>query len=342
MRRNSDQNSDHRPKAEDATVSWDKLDDHGIDLSLTEENGPLARLARAHTCLLSMVDILSEEQSLIVAVDPSGFPIVQMKLVRPQDLPRALVVGRHPRCTLSVPDDASLSLRHFLLTLWPGQGPSRIGGVDLGGRSGIVIPDGRRVSGFFAHDHLAITLGKTCLYVIPGGRCGRQLLEQCELQKSGSRSPFRTSINVHPTSDVTAPGARLTPELGVTHVGGYRAVERYINPVPRGTLRLCSTQYSNGREQIRDLAINDEQIRRGLLIGRYSDRCTLAGEGRNLSRVHALICEENSDSLLVYDLASTNGVRPMGQFDGPSHAVVRITPTQTCMLGHFELSWRPT
>ncbi|MCA9696183.1 MAG: FHA domain-containing protein, partial [Myxococcales bacterium] len=72
-----------------------------------------------------------------------------------------------------------------------------------------------------------------------------------------------------------------------------------------------------------------------------SDRCSLAGSGRNLSRVHALVTEEGPHSLLVYDLASTNGVRPAGQSEGPSHPVVRMTPDDPCLLGHFELSWVP-
>ena len=47
--------------------------------------------------------------------------------------------------------------------------------------------------------------------------------------------------------------------------------------------------------------------------------------------------EEAPRSLLVYDLASTNGVRPAGMTEGPSHAVVRLTEDSPVMLGHFEL-----
>ena len=52
----------------------------------------------------------------------------------------------------------------------------------------------------------------------------------------------------------------------------------------------------------------------------------VVAHGRNLSRVHALVSEEAPRSLLVYDLASTNGVRPAGMTEGPSHAVVRWAP----------------
>ena len=93
--------------------------------------------------------------------------------------------------------------------------------------------------------------------------------------------------------------------------------------------------------EVPDAAGPGRQLQRGLLIGRYSDRCSLAGHGRNLSRVHALVSEEAPRSLLVYDLASTNGVRPAGMTEGPSHAVVRLTEDAPVMLGHFELAWVP-
>ena len=57
--------------------------------------------------------------------------------------------------------------------------------------------------------------------------------------------------------------------------------------------------------------------------------------------MHALVAEEGLHSLLVYDLASTNGVRPGHDTDGPSHSVVRLRHNEPVMLGHFELSWTP-
>ena len=50
---------------------------------------------------------------------------------------------------------------------------------------------------------------------------------------------------------------------------------------------------------------------------------------------------ESPNNLLVYDLASTNGVRPIDDPEGPSRRVVRLTPDAPCLLGHFELSWSP-
>ncbi|MBL4684076.1 MAG: FHA domain-containing protein, partial [Nannocystaceae bacterium] len=148
-------------------------------------------------------------------------------------------------------------------------------------------------------------------------------------------------------------GVRLatsaTSEPGVAHIGvdepreygGYRGLDVDARPQPRGVLRLRSTKPSGRGEEVRELELDSRQLQRGLLIGRYSDRCSLAGHGRNLSRVHALVSEEAPRSLLVYDLASTNGVRPSGMTEGPSHAVVRLTEDTPVMLGHFELAWVP-
>ena len=123
--------------------------------------------------------------------------------------------------------------------------------------------------------------------------------------------------------------------------GGYRGLDLEARPQPRGVLRLRSTKPSGRGDEVRELDLDSRQLQRGLLIGRYSDRCSLAGHGRNLSRVHALVTEEAPRSLLVYDLASTNGVRPAGMTEGPSHAVVRLTEDSPVMLGHFELAWVP-
>ena len=42
--------------------------------------------------------------------------------------PHALVFGRHNRCSLAIPHDTRVSLRHILLTAWPGQGALRLRG----------------------------------------------------------------------------------------------------------------------------------------------------------------------------------------------------------------------
>jgi hypothetical protein len=267
-------------------------------------------------------------------------------LERPRDLPHAIVIGRHNRCALAIPGDSRVSLRHLLLTVWPGQGPLRFRGYDLGGRAGVLLADGKRVPGFSAHGQVALAFGRTSLFVLPGGDAGRTLLEGDEADS------FRRLTGL----DTTGGGHRLAisamAEPGVAEIGGYRPVDVEARPESRGVLRLRSTKTDRGRAtnrgrrredsgQIRELEIDSEQLQRGLLIGRYSDRCSLAGQGRNLSRVHALVTEEGPSSLLVYDLASTNGVRPAGQSDGPSHSVVRMTPDDPCMLGHFELSWTP-
>ena len=174
--------------------------------------------------------------------------------------------------------------------------------------------------------------------MLPGGPAGLALLEGTTDQAFQRL----TGIDRH------GGGIRLaisaTAEPSVAQLGGYRPIDVDARPQPRGVLRLRSLKSAKsqrGGEVTRELDIDSEQLQRGLLIGRYSDRCSLAGSGRNLSRVHALVTEEGPNSLLVYDLASTNGVRPGHETEGPSHAVVRLHHNEPVMLGHFELSWTP-
>jgi hypothetical protein len=291
--------------------------------------------ARARPILTALVAGIPDGDALIVATDRNGFPVAQRILQAPNDLPRAVVIGRHNRCALAVPNDSRVSLRHILLTAWPGQGPTRIRGYDLGGRAGVMLADGKRVPGFSAQGQVALTFGRTALFMVPGGTAGTEILI------GEDEESFRKLTGLDPTGQGHRLATSAMAEPGVAELGGYRPMHVDAPPEPRGVLRLRGTKPGRGDEEAKELEIDSEQLQRGLLIGRYSDRCSLAGHGRNLSRVHALVTEEGPNSLLVYDLASTNGVRPGGQTEGPSHAVVRLTPDEPCMLGHFELAWDP-
>ena len=310
-------------------------------------SSPTAQLAacfeRARPVLKALVAGVEAGDALVVATDRKGFPVAQRVLRRPRDLPRALVIGRHNRCALSIPNDNRVSLRHVLLTAWPGDGPIRYRGYDLGGRAGVLLADGKRVPGFSFQGHGLISLGRTVVFVAPGGELGVGLLEGTE------EEAFRNLTGLEPGGSGVRLAMSAAAEPGVAHIGGdepreyggYRGLDLDARPQPRGVLRLRSTKPSGRGEEVRELELDSRQLQRGLLIGRYSDRCSLAGHGRNLSRVHALVSEEAPRSLLVYDLASTNGVRPAGMTEGPSHAVVRLTEDSPVMLGHFELAWVP-
>ena len=302
-----------------------------------DSSSPTALLAgcfeRARPVLKALVAGVEAGDSLVVATDRKGFPVAQ----------RVLVIGRHNRCALSIPNDNRVSLRHVLLTAWPGDGPIRFRGYDLGGRAGVLLADGKRVPGFSFSGHGLISLGRTVVFVVPGSEEGVALLEGDEGQA------FENLTGLDATGKGVRLAASAAAEPGVAHIGGdeprefggYRGLDMDARPQPRGVLRLRSTKPAGRGEEVRELDLDSRQLQRGLLIGRYSDRCSLAGHGRNLSRVHALVSEEAPRSLLVYDLASTNGVRPSGMTEGPSHAVVRLTEDSPVMLGHFELAWVP-
>lgn len=297
----------------------------------------LQAFKRAHAVLQALVGNTRDGETLIVATDASGFPVAQRVIRRPDGLPHAIVVGRHNRCTLNIPNDSRVSLRHILLTAWPGQGSLRLRGYDLGGRAGIVLADGKRVPGFSALGHVALSFGRTAMFVLPGGKVGLDLLA------GDAPEAFERLTGLDPRGGGVRLALSAMAEPSVAQIGGYRPIDVDQKPASRGLLRLRSLQSRTGKggDNVRELDVDSEQLQRGLLIGRYSDRCSLAGSGRNLSRVHALVAEEGPTSLLVYDLASTNGVRPGHETDGPSHAVVRLREGEPVMLGHFELSWAP-
>jgi len=302
---------------------------------LTQPTNALAEnFGKAAPILNALVSGTPEGDTLIVATDQNGFPVAQRVARRPRDLPHALVVGRHNRCALSTPADNRVSLRHLVLTIWPGQPPTLLRGYDLGGRAGVLLADGKRVPGFSAHGHVALGFGRTALYVVPGGQIGTDLL------RGKPEDAFMRMTGISAEGDGQRLALSATEEPGVAAIGGYRPVDVAAGE-PRGYLQLRSTKTGHENDSVRELEVDSDQLQRGLLIGRYSDRCSLAGAGRNLSRVHALVTEEGPSSLLVYDLASTNGVRPGTLRDGPSHPVVRMTAQEPCMLGHFELSWVP-
>lgn len=285
--------------------------------------------------LRAMAQAVAVGDAFVAVMGRDGFPACQTRVSRPTDLPAALVIGRHNRCALSVSRDPRVSLRHLLLTIWPGRGPLRMRGYDLGGRGGVLLADQKRVPGFSAHGQIALTLGDSALYVLPGGEEAQELLDG-DLEQA-----YRRLTGLDPSGSGSRLAVSAMAKPGVAQIGGYRPVDVDVQPESRGRLTLRNTKRRNGEEESKDLEVDDDQLDRGLLIGRYSDRCSLAGQGRNLSRVHALVSEEGAESLLVYDLASTNGVRPHGVTEGPSHTVVRMTPEQACMLGHFELAWSP-
>jgi hypothetical protein len=217
----------------------------------------------------------------------------------------------------------------------------RARGYDLGGRAGVLLANGRRVPGFTFQGHGLLSLGRTVVFMLPGGRTGTSLLDGDTVEAFRRVTGFDPSGSGRMSMDAMVEPGIVQLDSGEREYGGYRGLDVSARPEPRGVLRLRSAKHGRGQE-VRELSLDSRQLQRGLLIGRYSDRCSLAVQGRNLSRVHALVAEESRNSLLVYDLASTNGVRPAGITEGPSHSVVRLTEQTPVMLGHFELGWVPS
>lgn len=284
--------------------------------------------------LRALVGGTHQEEALIVAVDPSGFPLSQTRVPRPSDLPSAIVVGRHHRCDLVVPGGSDLGLRHFLFIVLAGRGELRLRCVDLCRRAETQQVRPTSGASLSALGHLTLSVGPVSFYLLPGGEPGIELLQ-------GEAPGVLSNLRNNPTIDR---GAKFRPRSNTGRhpqsLGGYRS-DAQATPRTQGILRLRGDCDERGRVPHRDIELRPENLAQGLIIGRHGERCTLAGEARNLSRMHALVYEEDENALLIFDLASTNGVRPKAQAQGPSHRVVRVTPSSGCLLGQFHLDWLP-
>lgn len=294
---------------------------------------------RAKAVLGALVGNMAPGESLVVVTNDLGFPVAQRSVRRPDNLPHALVFGRHNRCSLAIPHDTRVSLRHILVTAWPGQGALRLRGYDLGGRAGIVLADGKRVPGFSALGHVALSFGHTGLFVLPGGPAGLALLEGTTDQA------FQRLTGIDRHGGGIRLAIRRPPSPASPSSGGYRPidVQRPAAAARRPAAALAQVGEVPARRRGHPRARHRQRAAATRTPHRSLQRSLLARRLRPqpVTESTPSLPRRALNSLLVYDLASTNGVRPGHETEGPSHAVVRLRHNEPVMLGHFELSWTP-
>ncbi|MDB4933977.1 MAG: hypothetical protein JWP87_949 [Labilithrix sp.] len=223
------------------------------------------------------------------------------------------VVGRHTQCSVVLPDDPFVALRHVLVrsVALPAGGVA-VRMLDLHTGIGFVLPDGSRHTSIFAEGPIAVGLGEYALVALPNESKGDELPGEMpapvvdmpsdvrdQLQKLAvAMSPYRVNARpVNRTSRITlmpSPvmvGEPLPPSLGRLANGG----------------RYALTLARRGRSAT--VMIADEDLARGVVIGR-SEKCHTEMLRRitdeNTSRVHILVLREGS-VIYAYDLASTQG-----------------------------------
>lgn len=223
------------------------------------------------------------------------------------------VVGRHTRCSIVLPDDPFVALRHVLVrSVELPSGGVALRVLDLHTGLGFGLPDGSRHSSIFAEGPLAIAVGEYALVALPTETRGDELpgelpapvmeapphaREQLEALAS-AMSPYRINArSSNRTSRVTLMprpvmiGEAMPPNLGRLAAGGHYAL----------------TLARAGRSAT--VTLSEEDIARGVMIGR-SEKCHTEMLRRvtdeNTSRTHVLILREG-EAVTAYNLASTHG-----------------------------------
>jgi hypothetical protein len=249
------------------------------------------------------------------------------------------VVGRHTQCSVVLPDDPFVALRHVLVrSISLPAGGLALRMLDLHTGMGFVLPDGSTRTAIFAEGPIAVGVGEYALVALPTESKGDELPGEMpapvvdmpsavrdQLQALAvAMSPYRVNARpVNRTSRITlmpSPvmvGEPLPPSLDRLASGG-----RHALTLARGS-RSATVQ------------ITEEDLARGVVIGR-SEKChsemlrRITAEGT--SRVHVLVLREGS-TIYAYDLASTQGTYVNGM---PARRVVLSATGASVTMGRGE------
>lgn len=227
-----------------------------------------------------------------------------------------LIVGRHTRCDVVLPNDPDLSLRHLLIVPEGGHEP-RLRLVDLRAAMPMYTTIERPARSLTVEGPFAVRLGT---YVLGGFRVG-----------IGAEPP-PASLPAMESFEAASASEHSRKAGGSTRVGfddsPYRGVRRstIITSLPRPlTLVEASDAPSAGpamatlvgrREgQTARVPLREEDLRRGVLVGR-AEKCLDQGlklvMTMQISRVHAVLLLDDRNTVWLYDAGSTNGTLVTG------------------------------
>lgn len=258
------------------------------------------------------------------------------------------VVGRHTQCSVVLPDDPFVALRHVLVrSIALPAGGVALRMLDLHTGLGFLLPDGSRHTSIYAEGPVAVAVGEYALVALPTESKDDELPGEMpapvvdmptavrdQLQALAvAMSPYRVNARpVNRTSRITLMpsavmvGEPLPPNLERLAIGG-----RYALTLARG-----------GRSAT--VMVSEEDLARGVVIGR-SEKCHTEMLRRitdeSTSRVHILVLREGG-VVYAYDLASTQGTFVNGM---PVRRVVLAGGGASLTLGRGDnavrLSWQP-
>ncbi|MFO0726436.1 MAG: FHA domain-containing protein [Myxococcota bacterium] len=256
----------------------------------------------------------------LLLVDDEGHTLGETWIAASLDVTRTAVVGRHPRCALSVPgSERALPLRHLaVLVRAENHEDVAVRILDLHTEQGFGDEAGRSLQAARFTGSAFLAVGSLRLLV----------LETHKLEVSDGVEKAYASIpgRVFREEEVGAfrPGPRLVRPR--QHDGEMTQVLSQLGPLSATARLLQDDETARGHVTLGGLGmavtrpVGPEALRRGILIGRYS-RCDVrtGADSPELSRVHAILLEERGEILLV-DAGSSNGTWA----EGREMSVVRL------------------
>lgn len=244
---------------------------------------------------------VSERPGVLVAVASLDAPyeLAGACWMVPNELPAAVIVGRHSQCNLQVNSLLTeLSLRHLaVLSYWSDDG------------LWVQIHDLETAVGFGSHHGAALrsvrfsgtatfSLGRLGLGVFETGRGMPELEGLCRTLPESVYFAARSSHRRPSMVPSRADGS-------VTHIED-RPRSVYLKDVPATGVEVGRIRLWDGGD-VREAPVTDEALERGILLGRYP-RCAFSFEQNdNVSRVHMMLLKLDGRNYLV-DTASTNGL----------------------------------
>ncbi len=223
------------------------------------------------------------------------------------------VVGRHTQCSVVIPEDPFVALRHVLVrSIALPAGGVALRMLDLHTGMGFVLPDGSCRTSILAEGPIAVAIGEYALVALPTESKGDELPGEMPAPVVDMPSAVRDQLH--------ALAVAMSP---------YRVNARPVNRTSRITLMPCPVMVgeplppnldrlaSGGRHALTlargarsaTVMVTEEDLARGIVIGR-SEKCHSETLRRitdeNTSRVHLLVLREGP-IVYAYDLASTQG-----------------------------------
>lgn len=260
----------------------------------------------------------------IIAVHaPTGRLAGRVWIAGTKKRPNVAIIGRHSVCDL-VLDAPSVSLRHVALIVPPRDGaPQSFTVHDLRTPEGLKDADGHPMGGALVEGAGIFRVGPYALFAFATGWPGRwpELATEAWQQLAGRTSAVSV---VRPLPRAATP---LSPSVTAIR-GPIQTDEVLLEP---GSKPACVLHVSSDGRRVR-LALGEDALRRGVLLGRYA-RCDTNDllVGNQISRVHALVLGVGGD-VFAFDTASTNGLYTDPRASRPAR-VVALSGGEMAVLG---------